>query len=104
MTSMHSGGASAVARWPTGGTSVKRSSRSMKRASLSAIVAPTLIAAVAILGALVPAALRAQTPGGPPEKFENLKVFSKDIPRDSLLGIMRGFTGALGVNCTYCHV
>ena len=76
----------------------------MKRVSLSAIAAPVLIASATILGALVPAAVRAQVPGGPPEKFENLKVFPKDIPRDSLLGIMRGFTGALGVNCTYCHV
>ena len=76
----------------------------MKRVSLSAIAAPVLIASATILGALVPAAVRAQVPGGPPERFENLKVFPKDIPRDSLLGIMRGFTGALGVNCTYCHV
>ena len=73
------------------------------RVLLSAIVTPALIASV-ILGALAPTALRAQQPGGPPEKFENLKVFPKDIPRDSLLGIMRGFTSALGVNCTYCHV
>lgn len=41
---------------------------------------------------------------GQPEKFENLKVFPKDIPRDSLLTIMRGFTSALGVRCQYCHV
>ena len=76
----------------------------MKRASFPALGTPALIAAAAILGTLAPTRLRAQVPGGPPEKFENLKVFSKDIPRDSLLGIMRGFTGALGVNCTYCHV
>lgn len=47
--------------------------------------------------------MHAQQPGQP-EKFENLKVFPKDIPRDSLLGIMRGFTTALGVNCQFCHV
>lgn len=76
----------------------------MKRASFPALGTPALIAAAAILGTLAPTRLRAQVPGGPPEKFENLKVFPKDIPRDSLLGIMRGFTGALGVNCTYCHV
>jgi tetratricopeptide (TPR) repeat protein len=57
-----------------------------------------------LLVALAPTSARAQQPGGPPEKFENLKVFSKDIPRDSLFGIMRGFTVALGVNCTFCHV
>jgi hypothetical protein len=39
-----------------------------------------------------------------PEKFENLKVLPRDIPRDTLISIMRRFTGALGVRCTYCHV
>ena len=42
--------------------------------------------------------------GGQQQPYENLKYFSKDIPRDSLLGIMRGFTYALGVECSYCHV
>lgn len=50
--------------------------------------------------AVFPAAAHAQFP----QKFENLKVLPKDIPRDSLLNIMRGFTVALGVRCTYCHV
>jgi hypothetical protein len=76
----------------------------MKRLSLSVIAAPALLVSATIFGVLAPTALGAQQPGGPPEKFENLKVFSKDIPRDSLLGIMRGFTAALGVNCTFCHV
>jgi hypothetical protein len=57
-----------------------------------------------LAAATAPSALVAQQPGGPPPKFENLKVFPKDIPRDTLLGIMRSFTTALGVNCTYCHV
>lgn len=39
-----------------------------------------------------------------PERFENLQVLPRDIPRDSLVAIMRGFTSALGVRCTYCHV
>jgi tetratricopeptide (TPR) repeat protein len=42
--------------------------------------------------------------GGQQQPYENLKYFSKDLPRDSLLTIMRGFTYALGVNCQYCHV
>lgn len=42
--------------------------------------------------------------GGQQQPYENLKFFSKDTPRDSLLTIMRGFTYALGVNCQYCHV
>ena len=39
-----------------------------------------------------------------PERFENLQVLPRDIPRDALVDIMRGFTGALGVRCTYCHL
>src|SRR5262245_1343443 len=38
-----------------------------------------------------------------PEKFENLRYFPRDIPRDSLLQTMRGFSFALGVRCQYCH-
>lgn len=58
-------------------------------------------AAALLLGA---AALRAQAPGQQERPFENLKVLPKDIPRDSLLAMMRGFTYALGVNCQHCHV
>ncbi|HYC49797.1 MAG TPA: c-type cytochrome [Gemmatimonadaceae bacterium] len=39
-----------------------------------------------------------------PQRFENLQVLPKDIPRDTLTAIMRAFTGALGVRCTYCHI
>lgn len=56
--------------------------------------------AACLSGAIAPRAHAQQFP----QKFENLKVFPKDIPRDTLLGIMRGFTVALGVRCTYCHV
>ncbi len=45
-----------------------------------------------------------QAQGGVPDKFENLQVLPKDISRDSLETVMRGFTGALGVRCEYCHV
>jgi tetratricopeptide (TPR) repeat protein len=38
-----------------------------------------------------------------PEKFENLQFFPKDIARDSLVQVMRGFSFALGVRCQYCH-
>jgi len=38
-----------------------------------------------------------------PDTFENLQVLPKDISRDSLTGIMRGFALALGVRCQYCH-
>jgi tetratricopeptide (TPR) repeat protein len=39
-----------------------------------------------------------------PQKFENLKVLPKNIGRDSLIQVMRGFSIQLGVRCTYCHV
>src|SRR5215212_8439951 len=39
-----------------------------------------------------------------PERFENLKVLPRDIPRDSLVAIMRNFSMSLGVRCNYCHV
>lgn len=39
-----------------------------------------------------------------PERFENLQVLPREIARDSLLSIMRGFSFALGVRCVHCHV
>src|SRR5438045_6354406 len=56
-----------------------------------------LAALMLLVGA--PAAVAAQLP----EKFENLRYFRKDIPRDTLVNIMRGFSFALGVRCQYCH-
>lgn len=34
---------------------------------------------------------------------ENLQVLPKDLRRDSVVTIMRTFTGALGVQCAFCH-
>ncbi len=39
-----------------------------------------------------------------PEKPKNLKVLPKDIGKDSLRTTMVGFTRALGVRCSFCHV
>lgn len=39
-----------------------------------------------------------------PDKFENLRVLPDPISRRELVGIMGGFTRALGVRCSYCHV
>lgn len=39
-----------------------------------------------------------------PDEFTNLKVLPKDISKRELVGIMRDFSGALGVRCNYCHV
>lgn len=40
----------------------------------------------------------------PPQKLQNLKVLQPDIALRSLVDTMAGFTRALGVRCTYCHV
>jgi tetratricopeptide (TPR) repeat protein len=38
-----------------------------------------------------------------PDKFTNLKVLPKDIAKEKLLDAMRSFSGALGVECNFCH-
>ena len=66
------------------------------------LAAPIVAGAIALAGiAGVPRAAGAQQPS---QRFENLKVFPKDIPRDTLLQIMRGISLALGVRCQHCHV
>lgn len=39
-----------------------------------------------------------------PERAENLQVLPEDFPPERLSAVMRGFTRALGVRCSYCHV
>ena len=39
-----------------------------------------------------------------PDKFTNLKVLAKDISKDELISVMRGFSQSLGVRCEHCHV
>jgi tetratricopeptide (TPR) repeat protein len=40
----------------------------------------------------------------PPERTKNLKVLPADIPMRALIDTMAGFTRALGVRCTFCHM
>ena len=40
----------------------------------------------------------------PPERGKNLKVYPADMPVRALIDTMAGFTRALGVRCTYCHI
>jgi hypothetical protein len=56
--------------------------------------------AVALLA--VPAFALAQA-NQPAPRLENIKYFSHDVTRDSLVQIMRGFSFALSVRCQYCH-
>ncbi len=39
-----------------------------------------------------------------PEKTENIQELPKDWPGSRLAPVMRGFTRALGVRCSHCHV
>ena len=36
-------------------------------------------------------------------KYKNLKVLDKNISKDEMTLIMKGFKTALGVKCSYCH-
>lgn len=63
-------------------------------------------ARLALLGALAlltPSAVGAQEWSWP-ERGENLQVLPEDFPPERLRAVMLGFTRALGVRCTYCHV
>src|SRR6266702_379919 len=62
-----------------------------------------LIIALGVLAA--PGALAAQAPGHfPPDSLINVKIIPKNTPVMQVVGIMRNFTGALGVRCPFCHV
>jgi len=54
-----------------------------------------------VLLSVIPASAAAQWP---PQRLENIQVLPEDIDVRTLIGVMRGFTSALGVRCTYCHV
>ena len=49
----------------------------------------------------VGASIYAQGRGGPPQ---NLQVLPKDMTSQQVTQMMRGFTAALGVECSHCHV
>jgi tetratricopeptide (TPR) repeat protein len=55
--------------------------------------------------ALVLAPLLATCPASAqmPERFTNLQVLPRDIPRKELVQTMRGWASALGVRCGHCH-
>jgi tetratricopeptide (TPR) repeat protein len=39
-----------------------------------------------------------------PERAQDLRALPADFPPERLSAVMRGFTSALGVRCSYCHV
>lgn len=60
----------------------------------------SVITFVTLLATLGAGPLGAQVP----DTFTNLKVLPDNISRDQLLATMRGFTEALGIRCSTCHV
>ena len=71
-------------------------------------------AAVVLIAGLPLAAQTATAPSGqagrtavhrhrPLPKPTNLQVLPKDIRPEDLIAMMKGFTKALGVECTFCH-
>jgi hypothetical protein len=61
-----------------------------------------LVSLAAVLLAF-PAALSAQG-RFPPDSLRNIKVLPATMSVRDVINVMRGFTGALGVRCPFCHV
>ncbi len=63
-------------------------------------------AAVATVVAFAPAGSSAQPHDNWtwPARARNLKILPRKTPPDQLRGVMTGFTRALGVKCSHCHV
>src|SRR5262245_57609135 len=64
------------------------------------------LAGVAVVGLLGLGRAEAQDQRGgegQERRYKNLKVLPADISREQLSGIMRNFTEALGVSCSFCH-
>ncbi len=77
---------------------------SFLRSSLLFVCAASLSTSLAL--AQPPGGAPGAAPGGAPRQMPkptNLKVLPKDISGEDLIKTMRGFTGALGVQCTFCH-
>ncbi|MFY9745127.1 MAG: c-type cytochrome [Acidobacteriaceae bacterium] len=83
----------------------------MRSSLFLAAVLTASVAAQPLLGQQAPAntgldTLQGQSgarPRRPQPKPVNLKVLPKDIAREDLIKIMRGYAGSLGVECSFCH-
>jgi len=62
------------------------------------------LSTLVILALVCVASSRSQDQWSWPEKPKNLQVLPSDWPGSRLSPVMRGFTNALGVRCSYCHV
>jgi len=62
-----------------------------------------LLIVLAVSG--IAGSLAGQAPGKwPPDSLINTKVIPRSTPVMQVVGMMRNFTGALGVRCQFCHV
>ena len=64
----------------------------------------TVICTTAFLAFVIVLPSRAQDRWSWPESPENIQVLPKDWSGSRLAPVMRGFTNALGVRCSHCHV
>ncbi len=71
----------------------------LPRPAAPALALPLLLVACGLLGSAGGAAAQF-----PPEELKNLQILPKDIGIQELIATMRGFAGALGTRCHYCHV
>ena len=62
------------------------------------------LASIAVIAMTLTLYSEAQEPWSWPEKPKNLQVLPKDWPGSRLQAPMQGFSRALGVRCSYCHV
>ena len=69
------------------------------------LLAPLLLLAVVALAAYAPTPAPPASAPAPADSTEwvNLQVLPDSISHDELIGVMRGFTAALGVRCDHCH-
>jgi Photosynthetic reaction centre cytochrome C subunit len=69
---------------------------------MRAVIATAAAAALSLASAGI--VLAGRDPGQIPDKFTNLQVLPKDIPRPALVEMMKGFTRGLGTRCEHCHL
>ncbi|PAP76958.1 c-type cytochrome [Rubrivirga marina] len=69
------------------------------------LLVPLVGFALLVLAAYAPGPTPAAPEAAPADssQWENLQVLPDSISRDALIGMMRGFTEALGVRCDHCH-
>jgi hypothetical protein len=64
-----------------------------------------LLTLVVLAGLALPGIVLARQPGHfPPDSLLNTQVIPRNTPVLQVIGMMRNFTGDLGVRCQFCHV